>query len=134
MNQIKQQITIQQATRQKVMHLLELTEVQYGSVVMFAAYDYLQLQTGDTTLTKGLQTSSLFWAWWRNHWHKIDMAFVAECEGLVVSTEGIHKRDLAECMQLYDAMHNPETFEFIPHNSILQEACKTVKPLIKHTL
>jgi len=134
MSQIKQQITIQQATRQKVMRLLELTEVQYGSVVMFAAYDYLQLQTGDSALTKGLQASPHFWAWWRNHWHKIDMAFVDECERMVVSPEGLHKRDLTERMQLYDAMHNPETFEFIPHKAILQEACKTVKPAIKHLL
>ncbi|QTE37198.1 hypothetical protein J3L18_29525 [Mucilaginibacter gossypii] len=134
MNQIKQQITIQQATRQKVMHLLELTEVQYGSIVMFAAYDYLEAQTGDSSLTKTLQSNSLFWAWWRNHWHKTDMAFVTECERLVVADDGIRKRDLAEKMQLYDAMHNPETFEFTPHASILNEAFKTVKPLIKHIL
>ncbi|WP_121812759.1 hypothetical protein [Mucilaginibacter kameinonensis] len=134
MSQIKQQITIQQATRQRVMHLLELTEVQYGSVVMFAAYDYLQMHTGDTTLTKALQSNPTFWAWWRNHWHKTDMAFVDECESLVVAYDGIRKRDLDERMQLYDAMHNPETFEFTPHSSILQEVFKTVKPLIKHIL
>jgi hypothetical protein len=81
-----------------------------------------------------LESNSLFWAWWRNHWHKTDMDFVEQCQRIVVADDGLRKRDLAERMHLYDAMHSPEAFAYTPHSSILQEALKTIKPLIKHKL
>jgi hypothetical protein len=124
MSHLKRQISIQQATRAKVMQLLDITELQYGSLVMDAAFAYLQLHLGDNPAKTELEQTGLFWKWWRNHWHDVDMEFVTEVKHMTT----------AERREWYTIVHNPETFQYTPQKSIMMDACKTVKPLIKHTL
>jgi hypothetical protein len=124
MSHIKHQISIQAFTRLKAIKLLEITEQAYGEVVMNCAYAYLHSQLGDSVIGAELEKSALFWAWWRNHWHDVDMDFVNEVKHM----------DVAERNSYYAIVHNHQTFEYTPQKSILQDALKTVKPLIKHTL
>lgn len=124
MSHVKRQLTIQQVTRQKVMQLLDITELQYGSLVMDAAFAYLHQHMGDSPSKNELSKTSLFWAWWRNHWHDVDMDFIQEVKHM----------SKAERNDWYAIVHDPATFNYTPQKSILQDACKTVKPQIKHQL
>ncbi|QEM13448.1 hypothetical protein [Mucilaginibacter rubeus] len=126
MNKIKQAVTIQAVTREKVMKLLGLTEEQYGEYVIDHGLAYLRLHLGDNLMAKSLPQTALFWGWWRNHWHTVDMDFVDE----------VRKLTQAERGQYYDIVHAVEGFEFTPPRPVMQDAFKkiTYKPKIVHQL
>ena len=125
MSHVKKTITLQSVTREKILQVLAITDMQYGDLLMAKAFAYLQDQLGGGTLGKELSESSLFWAWWRNHWHDIDADFLTECE----------RMDLNELREYYNIVHHPMGFEYTPHRAIMLDALKDKhKPIIKHQL
>lgn len=123
MSHIKQMVSIQTVTRAKVITLLGITEERYGTFLMECALEYLDGHLEGCVIGKELAKNSLFWAWWRNHWHDRDMEFVEECK----------KMSQRERNMYYEIIHNPQSFTFTPQKSVLLSAL-TPQPLIKHQL
>ena len=92
---------------------------------MHQAFAYLESQLGNATLGKELAANSLFWSWWRNHWHDLDLEFVDDCK----------KMSMSERREYYEIVHDLSGFEYKPHRAIMLDALKSKhKPEIKHLL
>lgn len=126
MSHIKKQISIQAFVRGKVIALLDITESQYGDYVMQQGLAYLEEQLGDAQMGKRLAENKLFWAWWRNHWHDIDMDFITEVKHM----------SRYEMQLYYETQHDYKAFEYKPQRAIIKDAIEqsTNPKLIKHTL
>lgn len=126
MSLIKQQITIQAFVRSKVITLLGISEVQYGSFLMQQGLAYLNDAMEDTPMAKKLAENAMFWAWWRNHWHDIDMDFISE----------VKRMSRYEMQLYYESLHDYKTCEYRPHKAIIQDAIeKSNNPkIVKHQL
>lgn len=126
MSKLKQAVTIQAVTRMQVLKLLGLTDQQYGEYVMEHGMAYLRLHLGDNLMGKSLAETALFWGWWRNHWHSVDMEFVAAARQLNEVERGHY----------YDIVHSIHGFEFTMPRPVLQDAFSkiTYQPRIVHQL
>lgn len=92
------------------MKLLGWDDLQYGKFQMEQAYAYLDYAIGlDEWGVQQISETASFWAWWRNHWHKRDMGFVADAK----------KMSLDERSLFYEITHNAEAIEFTPHRVIM---------------
>jgi phage terminase large subunit GpA-like protein len=126
MTQIKKMVTLQTVTRLKVLKMLEVSELYYGDYLMQQAFAYLEEHMGGNIMCKTLSETAMFWGWWRNHWHSIDMLFVDEARRMTP----------AERMQYYEIVHSLKNFEFTPPTTVLRDAFLKInyQPLIIHTL
>lgn len=97
--------------RELVLALLEWSELQYGEFVMQCAEEYLKMQCGpDVYGIDMLMHNKLFWAWWCNHWNRIDEEFLtkwADCECVV------------DVQNEYEFMHSASNLNFRPHRVIM---------------
>jgi hypothetical protein len=126
MSHVKKQISIQAFIRGKVIDLLAISEVQYGDYLLQQGLAYLDEQLGGNIIGRELAANALFWAWWRNHWHDIDMEFVESVKHM-----SAHERQL-----YYEILHDHRAFEYRPQRAILQDAIKHINTpqIIKHQL
>ncbi len=95
----------QEATKRvmlRVMKLLEITEQEYAHMRYENGraylYWYLPVQDRERAI---LETSKLYWQWWKNLCNRHDYAFVTDTE--------IHKLTLGQRKKLYDLVHCPRT-------------------------
>lgn len=126
MSHLKQQISIQAFVRGKVIALLGIDQLRYAEFQMAQGEAYLHDQLGDTLMGKKLAANALFWAWWRNHWHDVDMDFITEVKHM----------SRYEMQQYYELLHDYRACEYRPHKAIIQDAIeKSTNPkIIKHQL
>jgi hypothetical protein len=126
MSLVKQQISIQAFVRGKVIGLLGITEERYGNYQMQQGEAYLHEQLGSSLMGKKLAENALFWAWWRNHWHDVDMDFITEVKHM----------SRYEMQLYYETLHDDRSCEYRPHKAIIQDAIeKSNNPkIIKHQL
>lgn len=117
MSHIKETTGHHEVTRNKVMDMLQMTEERYGTFVMEQALAYLEKQLGANAMSGELKLNGLFWAWWRNHWHDADVAFIDEAEGLTIKERQLY----------YEIAHDPELFEYTPQRAIYTDAFNTIK-------
>jgi len=113
MSHVAQIKAIQQLTRQRVMQLLDWSELQYGEFQMQQAEAYIQFMIGDDARgANELKQTPSFWAWWRNHWHRRDAQFVNDIENL----------SQQETIWFYEITHNAKTIEYTPHSVVFAQA------------
>lgn len=110
MSHVKEVLTIQKVTREKVMKLLGWDELQYGKFQMQQAEAYLDYHIGaDVWGVQQIKETPGFWAWWRNHWHKRDMQFAEEAKSF----------SPAERVLFYEITHDAEAMDYTPHSVIM---------------
>jgi hypothetical protein len=126
MSHLKQQISIQVFVRDRVMALLGWDELAYNEYQMAQGMAYLDEQLGEDKIGKKLAENALYWAWWRNHWHDVDMEFIYEVKNMTQQERRLY----------YECQHDYKAFEYKPQRIILQDAIEKIKKqeLIKHTL
>lgn len=100
-------------TRELVMALLEWDELAYGNFVMQCAEDYLRVQCGgrDVYGVEMLLSQPLFWAWWCNHWARIDDDFLAKWADCTC---------LLDLQNEYQFIHSACNLNFRPHRAIME--------------
>jgi hypothetical protein len=111
-----------QVAQQRVMDLLQWSELRYCEFQEAMGYGYLNKYLEDDEYSIKLHSeSSAFWLWWRNHFYKRDESFLLNA----------HLLDLTERKNLYRAIHCPDKIEFTPHASILAEVARmNMKPVV----
>jgi hypothetical protein len=126
MSHVKHVITLQSVTREKVIRLLGITELDYGNYLMEQANAYLEEQLGGLEMGKELAVNALFWKWWKNHWHDIDMDFLDACKHMSIKERNIY----------YRMVHDRSAFDYTPQRAILIDALKNKEypKTIKHQL
>lgn len=117
---------VTRANQERVMTLLDWNDLQYAEFQEKMGYAYLKSEYGDTAFINELPYTSAFWKWFRNQWAKRDQIFLlAACN-----------MSYRERVESYNAMHNPESFEFHPHRRILEQSYsnmigKAIKEVVK---
>ena len=122
MSHIKEIVSIQKFTRDKVKQLLGWDDLQYGEYQMQQADAYLEYQIGaDVWGVQAIRETPQFWGWWRNQWHKRDMQFVEDAKGLAVNERVLY----------YEITHDAEAIDFTPQGNVLQHTFATdvINPL-----
>lgn len=63
--------------KQEITRLLGWTELEYATFQYETGLAYLrEYIPGDVEAIHALETSRIFWAWWKNHWIQRDMQFL----------------------------------------------------------
>lgn len=63
-----------------VCFLLRLSAEQYSQLQYQAGIDYLRTKGYDASMCAVIESSRIFWNWWRNEWATRDQAFVNSVE------------------------------------------------------
>jgi hypothetical protein len=109
----------QRAKRNKelILAITELDEQEIFVLMVDTASDYLEKQLGpDEQGRKLLLSASAFWAWWRNHWNRIDSQFIDD----VVN----HSTDNTDDLKAYyKHLHSSGRMQRIrPHKTIMNQS------------
>lgn len=124
MSLITRTITLQSVTAEKVQKLLNITPEEYGNIVLSHGIAYLRSQLGYNDFSYHMEADPMFWKWWRNHWHSVDMSFVDEAKSMTAADRALW----------YDTIHDVTEFAFTPPKVVMLPALKQLTQIIKHQL
>ncbi|MEZ5017376.1 MAG: hypothetical protein R2800_10015 [Flavipsychrobacter sp.] len=113
MSQIREMQNKHRAIAQKVMILMEWTELEYGAYMMQAGMEYMRyvLYMDDWAIAF-MSQSKLFWGWFRSQWYqREEHLFLPEATGM-----GHNDR-----MLKYKTIHSPIALSNHPHAHIMEE-------------
>lgn len=113
----------QQATTNQVMSLLNWNDQQYTQFQFEQGFEYLKFWIGEDVFGyKELPLTASYWAWWRNHWHKRDLEFIAKAQPMSIN----------ERRKLYHHINNPETIEYTPQSAVMADAYAQMVYTVTH--
>lgn len=113
----------QQATAYQVMRLLDWNEQQYTNFQFEQAFEYLGFWIGEDVFGyKELPLTASYWAWWRNHWHRRDVEFIAQAQPMSIN----------ERRKLYNHINDPETIDYTPHSAVMADAYAKMSYSVTH--
>lgn len=100
-------------TAERVQYALGWTPEQYAEFQFDQAYEFLKYWVGEDVFGyRELPLTALFWAWWRNQWHRRDADFVRSVKDMPIEWK----------QRTYRAMHSPQSITRTPGRVIMDDA------------
>ncbi len=94
--------------------MLDWDEATMHTLFIESALEYLDRQCGpDAEGIRLLREGNLFWPWFKNHWNRLDAAFIDECLG---------DDNLNDMRAYYKYKHTGSNMRFKPHKKIMEQS------------
>lgn len=105
---------VNESNKLAVCRLLGWDMLEYGKFQEAMGLLYIAEQvSGDEHSIQRVSESSVFWAWWVNHWNQRDSEFLTYAGGY---------DNTAWRRSLYRSLNDIEGFEFYPHSIVMEQA------------
>lgn len=128
-------------TRTQIQNIVTINDLQYGNLLMDAAYSYLSAALyGSKDCIRMITLSKYFWEWWENQWEKRNRQYLNNIETL--HEMGI-KRTIKEKYEMYLTYHDithedlrihPVVMDLIQKDNKLTQADKTYEDMMAYVI
>jgi hypothetical protein len=116
MNQAERQKVTYARNRARILKLLQWDDLTYTTYQYEQGLVYMKdvLRMHDWAIAY-METSSLFWRWWRNQWDMLDNQLFIE---------NVDRIPYGNMLDTYTAIHTPKFLKAHPGRAVMQESFK----------